>query len=97
MQAINDTTSTKQHTATVTQRGQVTIPVAVQRILGIKPREKVAFTIKGEEVRLAPALFTLESAYGSIKWIHKPENFKAIIRSVKEEKARRTMQKLRHV
>ena len=44
----------KEYTATTTQRNQVTIPAAVRRLLGIKPRDKVAFTIDDAgTVRLA--------------------------------------------
>ncbi len=42
-------------TATTTQRNQVTIPAEVRRLLGLKPRDKVAFTIgDGGEVHLEP-------------------------------------------
>ncbi len=97
MQTINDRRSIREVTATVTQRGQVHIPTEVQHILGVKPREKVAFRIEGTDVRLAPATFSLESVYGSIQPRHKPENFTEMIRSAKEEKARRTKQKLSRV
>jgi antitoxin PrlF len=65
--------------ATLTEGGQVTVPVEVRRVLGIKPREKVAFTIEGDQVRLAPATFTLESAYGSVKPHYTPEDFGTMI------------------
>lgn len=77
----------KEVIVTVTQRSQVTIPAAVRRALGIKPRDKVAFEIEDDQVRLVPAKFTLESAYGSVKPISTPENFEEISRSVKEEHA----------
>jgi len=80
---------------TITQRGQVTIPVEVRRTLGLKPRGKVAFTIEGNQVRLAPATFTLESAYGSVKPSQKPEDFDEVSRSVKGGVAERTLGKLR--
>jgi antitoxin PrlF len=91
MQAINDNQPSKELTATVTQRGQVTIPAEVMRILGAKPREKVTFQVKGKQVRLLPAAFTLESAYGSVTPRSHPEDFNAIIRSAKEEKAKQTI------
>ena len=37
---------------------------------------------------------TLESAYGSVKPIHRPENFKEIARIAKDEKAERTARDL---
>ena len=85
----------KEITTTITQRGQVTIPAEVRRILGVKPRDKVTFTIEGNEVRLAPASFTLESAYGSVKPSQRPEDFEKLSRAAKEAKAERTLRKLR--
>ena len=86
----------KELTTTITQRGQVTIPAQVRRLLQVKPRDKVAFTItQTNEVHLAPASFTLESAYGSVKPSRRPENFKGIARAAKEEKADQTLKELR--
>ena len=56
-------------------------------MLGVEPRNKVAFTIENGEVRLAAASFSLESAYGSVKPSRRPENFEEIIRAAKEGKA----------
>ena len=81
-------------TTTITQRGQVTIPAEVRRVLGVKHRDKVTFTIDGGEVRLAPAAFTLESAYGSVKPSKRPEDFDEISRIAKEAKAEKTMRDL---
>lgn len=82
-------------TATTTQRNQVTIPAEVRRLLGIKPRDKVAFTIgDGGEVRLAAASFDLESAYGSVKPIGDTEDFKVITRNAKDAKAEDTAREL---
>ena len=82
-------------TMTVTQRGQVTIPAEVRRVLGVKPRDKVTFTIEGKEVRLAPAAFTLSSAYGSVEPSKRPEDFEELSRAAKEAKAEATLEKLR--
>ena len=56
----------KQITTTLTQRGQLTIPVEVQRLLGVKPRDRVTITIDGDHVSLSPARFTIESVRGSV-------------------------------
>ena len=84
----------KEITTTITQRGQVTIPAEVRRMLGVKPRDKVAFTIEDGEVRLAPASFSLESAYGSVKPSKKPEDFDEVSRTAKEAKAEKTAREL---
>ena len=45
-------------------------------------------------LRLAPAPFSLESAYGSVKPVEKPENFEEISRAAKEAKAEKTVRAL---
>ena len=82
-------------TKTTTQRNQVTIPIEVRRLLGLKPRDKVSFTINDEgEVRLAAVPFTLESAYRSVKPSNNPEDFEAISQNAKDAKAEETAREL---
>jgi len=45
----------------------------------------VAFVIDEDGVRLLPAPFTIESVYGSVVPRQRPEDFKAIERTAKEE------------
>ncbi len=78
----------------MTQRGQITVPVEVQRLLGLKPRDKVAFAIDGGEVRLVPVSFTAASAYSSIAPVGETDDFDEQIRQAKAERADETMQKL---
>jgi bifunctional DNA-binding transcriptional regulator/antitoxin component of YhaV-PrlF toxin-antitoxin module len=80
---------------TITQRGQVTIPVEVQRLLGVGPRDKVAFAIDQDQVKLVPARFTLESAYGSVEPATRTEDFEQISREAKEEHTQRVSAKLK--
>ena len=83
-------------TAATTRRSQVTIPAEVRRTLGLKPRDKVVFTIEdGGKVRLTAATFSLESAYGSVKASANPEDWDEITRNAKDEKATRTVRELR--
>ena len=84
----------KEITTTITQRCQVTIPAEVRRVLGLKPRDKVAFTIQDREVRLMPVSFTLESAFGSVKPSQEPEDFKEVSRAAKDAKAEETLQEM---
>ena len=82
----------KEITAITTQRNQVTNPVEVRRLLGLKPGDKVAFTIEdGGEVCLAAASFSLESAYSSVKPSRNPEDFDEVSRDAKEAKAEETI------
>lgn len=79
----------KEIVSTMTQRGQVTVPAEVRRMLGLRPRDKVAFAIDEGEVRLVPARFTLESAYRSVLPLTRSVSDKEMTRIAKEERARR--------
>ncbi len=87
----------QQISTTITQRNQVTIPTAVRRLLGLKARDKVTFTIDdGGEVRLSPTAFSLETAFGSVKPSGRETiDFKEIIRDAKEGKAEDTVRSLK--
>jgi AbrB family looped-hinge helix DNA binding protein len=52
--------------AMLTSQGQVTIPAEVRRHLGLRKREKVTFLIGDDGVRIVPARYTVESAFGAI-------------------------------
>lgn len=85
----------KEIVANITQRGQVTIPAEVQRVLGAEPWGKVAFQIDDGEVRLVPVRFSLESAFGSVTPLNRPEDFEQIARDAREEKVERIVRKMR--
>lgn len=79
----------KEIVTTITQGGQVTLPREVQRLLGVKPRDRVAFEIDSNQVRLVPAQYTLESVGASVEPATATEDFERIIREAKEERAER--------
>lgn len=79
--------------ASVTERGQVTIPSEVRKTLGIKPREKVIFVLEDGHVSLKRPRFTIETAYGSVPPIHRDVD--AMIREAKEERAAELIEKMR--
>lgn len=81
-------------TTTLTQRSQVTVPAEVRRLLGLKPRDKVTFTIAEGEVRLKPVAYSLESAYGSVP-SRRPEDFDELSRAARDARAERTRRKMR--
>ncbi|MCL4418341.1 MAG: AbrB/MazE/SpoVT family DNA-binding domain-containing protein [Actinobacteria bacterium] len=62
----------KEIVTTITKKGQVTIPVEIRHLLGFKAKDKVAFRIDGDNVRLAPAKYNLETAYGVVKPLKRP-------------------------
>jgi antitoxin PrlF len=84
----------REYVTTITQRGQVTIPAEVRRILGAGPRDKIAFRVEGNVVQLAPVEFTLDQVFGSVTPIQRPEDFEELSRIAKEEKAERTYREM---
>jgi antitoxin PrlF len=79
----------EEYLGTVTQKGQVTIPLAVRKRLGVKSRDRVTFRVTEERVELAPAQMTLEAAYGAVKPTNRPENWSAVRNQAREERVRR--------
>ncbi len=63
---------------TVTQKGQVTIPLAVRAKLGLKPKDKVVFDVRGDAVRIRRAPSKVLAGYGSVKPRKRPEDFKSL-------------------
>ncbi|KKT72484.1 MAG: hypothetical protein UW69_C0091G0005 [Microgenomates group bacterium GW2011_GWA2_44_7] len=55
---------------TLTQKGQVTIPVEIRKYLGIKPHQKVAFTRVDDQITISPAKDFL-LLKGSVQSSHK--------------------------
>jgi antitoxin PrlF len=81
--------SEQQFIMPVTSKGQVTIPAAVRRLLGLKKNGKVAFRIEGNAVRVEAAQATLQAAYGAVEPLTRPEDFERIARIAQEEQALR--------
>ncbi len=67
----------KEATGVVTRKGQVTIPVHIRRVLGIKPNDRVAFREEDGKVYLAPVKETLESTFGAVAPLRRPEDWQA--------------------
>jgi len=74
----------------ITQRGQVTLPVEVMKLLGVKPRGKVAFQIDGENIKLVSPSLTLDAIFGSVR-AKNEVGLEESIALAKEEKAERSM------
>ncbi len=79
----------KENLATITKKGQVTIPVEIRKALGLKPRDKVAFILDHDIVRLEPASSALKAGFGAVKPRRKPEDFKELRSKVRERVAQK--------
>ena len=67
-----------QATTRLTSKGQVTIPVAVRRALGLNPRDRVAFSLEDGIATLTKAESVVQKLAGSIKWTGGPIDFKRL-------------------
>ena len=77
-----------QQVTTVTQKGQVTIPGPIRKMLKIKPKDKVAFEVVDGEVRLRPMKSAVLATYGTVKPLKplkKPLDFRKLRRETQEE------------
>jgi AbrB family looped-hinge helix DNA binding protein len=54
-------------TSTVTSKGQVTIPVAIRRLLGLGAHNRVAFVVEGDRVELRLPTGVVARTAGALK------------------------------
>ena len=52
--------------STLTSKGQVTIPIQIRRLLGLKPKAKIAFLQKKDGVHIAVPRYTLDTIKGAV-------------------------------
>lgn len=69
---------TKLYASVVTQKGQVTIPVEIRRALGIKANDRVAFIIEQDRACIEPIAESIETIFGAIEPIQRPEDFQRL-------------------
>ncbi len=83
-----------EHLSTITRKGQVTIPIEIRRALHLREGDTVAWSQEGQEVRLHPARFTIESAFGSVEPHQQPEDIASLEQSAKESKSAESLAEL---
>ena len=54
-------------TSSLTRKGQVTIPVHIRRLLGLRTSDKVAFVVTQGKVEIAPAQSVVARTAGMLK------------------------------
>jgi len=61
--------------ARLTEKGQVTIPQEIRRLIGLQPRDMVRFEVVGEDIRIRRATSKLLAGFGSVAPKQRPEDF----------------------
>jgi len=80
---------------TVTVKGQVTIPVELRKMLGVQPNSQVLVSLEAGRVVIKPVSMTLEEAFGSVRPINTPENFKELREIALEDHVEGVLSKMR--
>lgn len=69
-------------TATLTSKGQVTIPKRVRKSLGLQSGDRIAFVIRGDsEVSLKPLNKSVDEVFGKL---HDPDQAPRTVEEMKE-------------
>lgn len=78
--------------SSVSPKGQVTIPIAIRNRLGIKPKDKVMFSMDAENVKIKPIKSPLAASFKSVPPLKKPMTLKEMTEAAAEEHAREVAQ-----
>lgn len=85
-------------TSTITQKGQVTIPVEMRRKLDLKPFDRLIFRVEKEKLIAEPAKQTFLDLAGSLHYKHKgkkPLDFKKLRRRMEKEISLRIIEEMK--
>jgi AbrB family looped-hinge helix DNA binding protein len=79
--------NTKEVLSSVSPKGQITIPAAIRQLLGVRPKDKVAFRVENGQVFISPANSTLDAAYRAIPALARPLSDKEMTELAHDEHA----------
>jgi AbrB family looped-hinge helix DNA binding protein len=91
----------KEFFRSVTRKGQVTLPVEIRRLLGIKAGDKFALSLTTEpesgepQVLLNPVRSVAEMTFGAVSPRKRPENFRELRRHFEEGTAQDIIAKMK--
>jgi AbrB family looped-hinge helix DNA binding protein len=75
----------------ITSKGQVTVPVIIRRALGLKPRDRIAFSLQDGVATLRKAESVVDKLAGSVKWTGGPIDFKELRREFEDDMGKNAM------
>ncbi len=77
----------KEYVSSVSPKGQITIPQEIRRILGVKPKDRVRFTLEDGEVKISPAASDLGALYQAVPALARRLSVAEMIEIAHEEQA----------
>lgn len=86
-----------EYTATLTSKGQMTLPVEVRRRLGLQSGDKVSIVVEGDRVEIQRIQHTVDSVRGIIPGLPGVEtgDFDDLIDDVMEQHAAEFVERMR--
>ncbi len=76
------------YTATISPKGQITLPAGIRKRLGVQPNDRIALILRGDEIILKPLKGTIRDLRGALQPRSKPEDFDIIRRQMKDSLAK---------
>ena len=83
--------TTQEFESSISSKGQVMIPLALRKKLGVKAKDKIVFHVEADEIRLAPAHSSLEDVYQSVAPLKTPKTLAEMRKIYQEERAKETV------
>ncbi len=78
----------KEFTSSVSPKGQITLPLEVRKLLGVKPKDKVVITLESEGMRVTVAPSRrLEESFQAVPALSEPRRLEEMIDIAQEEHA----------
>ncbi len=83
----------KEYVSSVSPKGQVTIPVEIREMLGVKPKDKVIFEVDDAGVKIRPLASRLAASYQAIPALTQTRTMEEITEIAREEHAEEVARK----
>lgn len=77
----------KEILSSVSQKGQVTIPAEIRQLLGVKPKDRVAFRVQDGEVKLTPAPSPIDQSFQAVPALKTSRTLAEMAEIAREEHA----------
>lgn len=62
--------------AIITENGQVTIPLEIRRLMGLRPHDRIRFQVRGEEITISRVPSKLLAGFGAVTPKNQPEDIR---------------------